>query len=62
MDHNEVSTLLHIAEKSHVQGNLPNIRNAALSRLREIEAELAPKPAAPVAVEPEPATEPEEAA
>ncbi len=55
MDHNEVSTLLHIAEKSHVQGNLPNIRNAALDRLREIEAELAPKPApAPVAVEPEP--------
>lgn len=45
IDTHEISALLSVAEKAHAQGNLPNIRNAAIAKLAEIEASLAPQPA-----------------
>jgi len=43
MDYNEVYILLSIIEKAHDQGtSFLNVRNAAIDKLREIDAELDP--------------------
>jgi len=58
----EIATLLHIHEKAHAHGNLPNITASALARLKEINDDMATTPpVAPVAPTPvqEPTQEPE---
>ena len=62
MDNNEVYMLLSIVEKAHAQGtSFMNIRNEAIARLNEINAELDPTPKPEPAAEPEPEKEPEDA-
>lgn len=53
MDTNEVLALLNLAERAQAHGTFPNIRAAAIARLNEIEAELAPQPAEEPAAEEE---------
>ncbi len=36
----EIAALLHIQEKAHANGNLPNISASALARLRKINEEM----------------------
>ncbi len=36
----EIAALLHIQEKAHANGNLPNVAASALNRLRKINEEM----------------------
>ncbi len=38
----EIAALLHIQEKAHANGGLPNIAASALARLRKINEEMGP--------------------
>jgi len=61
----EIAALLHIQEKAHANGNLPNISASALARLRKINEEMGvngfgTEPQVPVESEPKPEPESEE--
>lgn len=58
----EIAALLHIHEKAHANGGLPNIAASALDRLRAINNEMGPNgfsQVGPPQTEPEPEPEAE---